>query len=264
MSGYRTCWKKCGKLLVSWRRQDCSREMEAQMQNVEQITKELVDMSASSRQALKNLIDMSSEVDQSTNQARSVTDKLLVETAEIGETLNLINEIAESINLLALNASIEAARAGEAGKGFSVVAQEVGKLAAGTKDSLQNVNNVILRVQNGADNVSKFINENAAQVQKQNQVIIETVDAIKQVMEQLRASVKAVEQAVETGITQKQVIRETVSINDDITADIRQENDEFNSIAKMLQNNVSEIKIMTSQVDTINTMVTELEDLLEQ
>lgn len=244
--------------------EDCSREMEAQMQNVEQITKELVDMSASSRQALKNLIDMSSEVDQSTNQARSVTDKLLVETAEIGETLNLINEIAESINLLALNASIEAARAGEAGKGFSVVAQEVGKLAAGTKDSLQNVNNVILRVQNGADNVSKFINENAAQVQKQNQVIIETVDAIKQVMEQLRASVKAVEQAVETGITQKQVIRETVSINDDITADIRQENDEFNSIAKMLQNNVSEIKIMTSQVDTINTMVTELEDLLEQ
>ncbi|MCM1256394.1 MAG: methyl-accepting chemotaxis protein [Roseburia sp.] len=243
--------------------ENCSKGMEVQMQDVERITKELVDMSASSRQALKNLMDMSNEVEQSTNQARTVTDKLLVETEEIGETLNLINDIAESTNLLALNASIEAARAGEAGKGFSVVAQEVGKLAAGTKDSLQNVNNVILRVQNGADNVSTFINENALQVQKQNEVVVETVDAIKQLMEQLQASVKAVEQAMETGLTQKQVIRETVSINDDMTADIKQENDEFNNIAAMLQNNVSEIKVMASQVDTINIMVTELEDLME-
>ena len=202
-------------------------------------------------------------MEQSTKQARTVTDKLLSETAEIGETLNLINEIAESTNLLALNASIEAARAGEAGKGFAVVAQEVGQLAAGTKNSLQNVNNIIVRVQTGADNVSRFINENAAQVQKQNQVVVETVEAIHEMMEQLKSTVSAVEQAVETGVVQKQVIRETVSINEDIAADIKQENEEFNNIADMLKNNVEEIKTMTIQVDTINTMVTELESLLE-
>ena len=64
-------------------------------------------------------------------------------------------------------------------------------------------------------------------------------------------------------MVQKQVIRETVSINEDIAADIKQENEEFNNIADMLKNNVEEIKTMTIQVDTINTMVTELESLLE-
>ncbi len=82
-------------------------------------------------------------------------------------------------------------------------------------------------------------------------------------MEQLKSTVSAVEQAVETGVVQKQVIRETVSINEDIAADIKQENKEFNNIADMLKNNVEEIKTMTIQVDTINTMVTELESLLE-
>ncbi len=243
--------------------EESSKNMEIQMQDVEQIAKELMDKSSSSQQALNNLMSMSGEVEQSTKQARTVTDKLLSETAEIGETLNLINEIAESTNLLALNASIEAARAGEAGKGFAVVAQEVGQLAAGTKNSLQNVNNIIVRVQTGADNVSRFINENAAQVQKQNQVVVETVEAIHEMMEQLKSTVSAVEQAVETGVVQKQVIRETVSINEDIAADIKQENEEFNNIADMLKNNVEEIKTMTIQVDTINTMVTELESLLE-
>ena len=243
--------------------EESSKNMEIQMQDVEQIAKELMDKSSSSQQALNNLMSMSGEVEQSTKQARTVTDKLLSETAEIGETLNLINELAESTNLLALNASIEAARAGEAGKGFAVVAQEVGQLAAGTKNSLQNVNNIIVRVQTGADNVSRFINENAAQVQKQNQVVVETVEAIHEMMEQLKSTVSAVEQAVETGVVQKQVIRETVSINEDIAADIKQENEEFNNIADMLKNNVEEIKTMTIQVDTINTMVTELESLLE-
>ena len=243
--------------------EESSKNMEIQMQDVEQIAKELMDKSSSSQQALNNLMSMSGEVEQSTKQARTVTDKLLSETAEIGETLNLINEIAESTNLLALNASIEAARAGEAGKGFAVVAQEVGQLAAGTKNSLQNVNNIIVRVQTGADNVSRFINENAAQVQKQNQVVVETVEAIHEMMEQLKSTVSAVEQAVETGVVQTQVIRETVSINEDIAADIKQENEEFNNIADMLKNNVEEIKTMTIQVDTINTMVTELESLLE-
>ena len=242
--------------------EESNQKMETKMQDVDRISKELVQISASNEQALNNLMHMSTEVEKSTNQTRAVTDKLLEESGEIGKTLDIINEIAESINLLALNASIEAARAGEAGRGFAVVAQEVGHLADSTKESLTNVNAVVSRVQTGTDEVSKFMNQNAEQLLTQNRVIVETVEGIRMMMELLRESVTAIEQTDEIQMTQNRVIQETVSINESITDGIQQENQEFTSIANMVQSNTEEIMSISQQVDTINTMVQELEALL--
>lgn len=206
---------------------------------------------------------MSDEVEKSTNQTREVTDKLQDESSEIGKTLDIINEIAESINLLALNASIEAARAGEAGRGFAVVAQEVGHLAESTKDSLNNVNGIVTRVQTGTNEVSKFMKQNVEQLLTQNKVIIETVEEIRKMMELLKKSVAAIEHTNEIQKEQNDVIQETVSINEAITGGIQQENQEFTSIANMVQNNTEEIMTISSQIETINSMVQELEALLE-
>ena len=242
--------------------EESSHNMETKMQDVGRLTQELVDMSVSNEKSLGDLMGMSTAVENSTRQTREVTDKLLAETGEIGETLRIINEIAESTNLLALNASIEAARAGEAGKGFAVVAQEVGKLAANTKQSLQNVNDVIVRVQTGTSDVARFMNENAEQLKKQNQVIVDTVEGIRMMIERLKASVAAVEQADQMRVAQNRVIQETVCINEDIAGGIQSENDEFNNIANMVQNSAEGIKTIFNQVDTINTMINELEQLL--
>jgi len=62
---------------------------------------------------------------------------------KIGETVNLIVDIADRINLLSLNAAIEAARAGDAGKGFAVVADEIGKLAFQTTESIKEIESVL-------------------------------------------------------------------------------------------------------------------------
>ena len=240
-----------------------SREMEQEMQNVGQLSKELVDISTTNEQSLNNLMALSREVEDSTNKTKEVTDRLLQESGEMGSTLEIINEIAESINLLSLNASIEAARAGESGRGFAVVAQEIGRLASNTKESLKNVTDIVLRIQNGTTEVSVFMNKNTEQLLEQNKVIAETVEGIRTMMELLKESLKAVGQADSIRSQQSGVIRETVTINEDIAQRIVSENTEFGNIAEMVQSNAEDITALLNQVESINAMITELEKLLE-
>lgn len=240
-----------------------SSNMENKMKEVDGISNELVSISTANERSLGKLMEMSGEVESSTQKTQEVTEKLLRESGEIGQTLNIINEIAESINLLALNASIESARAGEAGRGFAVVAQEIGHLAESTKQTIEDVNKVVTRVQNGTSEVSQFMNRNAEQLMEQNNVIVETVEGIRKMMDLLKSSVAVINEADQIRISQNNVIGNTVEINEDIAERINTENAEFANISEMVQNSSQEIVTMTEQVEDINSMVQELETLLE-
>lgn len=232
------------------------------VEKVENVSKDLLDKSKENEKLLNELHAINNEVSNSMTLTIDVAQKLSAAVEEIGATLNLINEISASTNLLALNASIEAARAGEAGRGFAVVAQEVGNLANNTKESLGEVEAVIARVQDNVKDITAQVEENSEKLGKQNEYFNNVFKEMQSMTELLNISVETVNTMGEAHNKQAEVIKNTVLINKDIAESIRKENEQFHSINLMVENNVNDISEMTEQVGSINKMVDEMNELL--
>lgn len=108
-------------------------------------------------------------------------EELEKRSKDISNIALVINEIAESTNLLSLNASIEAARAGEAGRGFSVVAEEIRKLADECLDSSRRISGIVDEIIGKTEDVVKIAREAETVVNSQSDVVENTTSSFRQI-----------------------------------------------------------------------------------
>lgn len=128
----------------------------------------------------------------------------------IGKIMDVIQDIADQTNLLALNAAIEAARAGEAGRGFAVVADEVRKLAEKTMGATKEVGTAISAIQDGATKNIQGMEQAAHAVDEATGLASRSGDVLQEIVSLIEATVAQI-QAIATAAEQQSATSEEIN-----------------------------------------------------
>jgi len=169
----------------------------------------------------------------------------------IGQILNVISDIADQTNLLALNAAIEAARAGEAGRGFAVVADEVRKLAEKTMTATKEVGEAIRGIQEGTK-------KNIGNVARVGKTIEEATGLAGQSGDALRQIVGLVEATTDQVRSIATASEEQSSASEEINRSIEDVNRVAMETSEAMRQSASAVEELARQSQILKTLIADM------
>jgi methyl-accepting chemotaxis protein len=190
-----------------------------------------------SRARIDALKESFGSIEKAYSDSFAMSSALTLSARIVGENLAAMEDISEMTNILALNAAIEAARAGQAGRGFSVVASEIRKHAASTKEAIGKSDVEIDKLVKGIFELSKRIEAIGKDVEEGKRMLQELVDSAKAeqgVIEEVDASVKSIGAAV----------RDQKKLRESLERMIAQSSVSKDEIEKMLLSLASDVEAM--------------------
>ncbi|MDD2432310.1 MAG: methyl-accepting chemotaxis protein [Clostridia bacterium] len=139
-------------------------------------------------------------------------------SSRIGEIIEIIGGIAQQTNLLALNAAIEAANAGEHGRGFAVVAEEVRQLAEQSGESVEQIDKLVTKIQQGVEKAITVTNKGVKEVQIGTEIVEKSGKSFGKIM----LAVAGIKEAVNAvGISTEEISSESQALKEIIFESIR-------------------------------------------
>ena len=135
---------------------------------------------------------------------------------EIGTISQLITEVANRTNLLAINASIEAARAGEQGKGFVVIAEEIRSLAERATKSTKQIGEIISAIQVESAGITKHLEEETKYVEMETKLATDTGAAFKEIDASIKDTVTVISEIDTSANTQKELTSRVILSTEEV------------------------------------------------
>ncbi len=165
-------------------------------------------------------------------------EQLNEKTNQIGNISNVVADLANQTNMLALNASVESVRAGENGKGFAVIATEIRKLADQSKKSVERINNLVVDINNAIYSTITVTNEGNNTAQLGSKITEKTANAFDGVTHAINNMLLNYQQISHSAQQQAIAIQQVVDAMNMI-----------NQSAKTTASGISQTKIATQQLN---------------
>lgn len=232
--------------------QDIIEETSALSTDMKNISKETSSSVAQGMTIVDELSDQATIINNYNEDVFNTINGLNQKAVDIEQIIDVIRSIADQTNLLALNASIESARAGEAGKGFAVVADEIRKLAEQSKASVDNIANIIEKLQGDSEKSLQAVTSLKDVNKKQNEIVHTT----KEIFNEVSSKMEVVDNNVDK-VTEK--INDIFAANDNIVKHIN----ELSAVSEETMANAQEANEMSKQnLDKVNLSKSLVKELI--